>query len=88
MILSLIILLPKGRLFRSEDRCSELYTSSQSGKYDFVFFANEPYYIPVINQLNYITAYDNLNDIVYSERYSLSEQLIPMIQEVNYQYVA
>ena len=26
--------------------------------YDFVFFANEPYYIPVINQLNYITAYD------------------------------
>ena len=56
--------------------------------YDFVFFANEPYYIPVINQLNYITAYDNLNDIVYSERYSLSEQLIPMIQEVNYQYVA
>ena len=47
--------------------------------YDFVFFANEPYYI---------TAYDNLNDIVYSERYSLSEQLIPMIQEVNYQYVA
>ena len=43
--------------------------------YDFVFFANEPYYIPVINQL-------------YSERYSLSEQLIPMIQEVNYQYVA
>ena len=29
-----------------------------------------------------------LNDIVYSERYSLSEQLIPMIQEVNYQYVA
>ena len=56
--------------------------------YDFVFFANEPYYIPVINQLNYITAYDNLNDIVYSERYSLSEQLIPMIQEVNSQYVA
>jgi len=52
------------------------------------FFANEPYNIPVINQLNYITAYDNLNDIVYSERYSLSEQLIPMIQEVNYQYVA
>ena len=49
---------------------------------------HEPYYIPVINQLNYITAYDNLNDIVYSERYSLSEQLIPMIQEVNYQYVA
>ena len=38
--------------------------------------------------MNYITAYDNLNDIVYSERYSLSEQLIPMIQEVNYQYVA
>ena len=56
--------------------------------YDFVFLANEPYYILVINQLNYITAYDSLNDIAYSERYFSSEQVIPMIQEVNYQYVA
>ena len=47
--------------------------------YDFVFFANEPYYIPVINQLNYITAYDNLNDIVYSEDVYKRQELFLLI---------
>ena len=50
--------------------------------YDFVFLANEPPYVPVINQLNNITAYNDLNDIAYPERYFSSERIIPMIQEV------
>lgn len=52
------------------------------GNYDFVFLANEPANIPVINKLNAVSVYTDLNHIAYPARYFSSDQLIPMIQEI------
>lgn len=52
------------------------------GNYDFVFLANEPANIPVINKLNAVSVYTDLNQIAYPASYFSSDQLIPMIQEI------
>lgn len=53
-----------------------------AGNYDFVFLANEPPNIPIINQLDGIAKYEDLNDIAYPERYFASDLIIPMKQEI------
>ena len=50
--------------------------------YDFVFLANEPANTLIIDQLDGITKYEDLNDIAYPERYFSSDLIIPMIQEI------
>ena len=48
--------------------------------YDFVFLANEPANTLIIDQLDGITKYEDLNDIAYPERYFSSDLIIPMIK--------
>lgn len=52
------------------------------GTYDFVFLANEPANIPIINQLEGIANYSDLDNIAYPERFFASDRIIPMKQEV------
>ena len=52
------------------------------GTYDFVFLANEPANIPVLNQLKSISNYCDLDNIAYPERFFTSDQIIPMKQEI------
>ena len=52
------------------------------GDYNFVFLANEPPNTLIINELNGIDEYADLDGIAYPERYFSSEQLIPMMQEL------
>lgn len=78
---------------RTNGRCvsNQLYTAANGdiikhainpGDYDFVFLANEPPNTLIINELNGINEYDDLDGIAYPERYFSSEQLIPMMQEI------
>ncbi len=78
---------------QANGRCvsNKLYTAANGdiikhpinpGDYDFVFLANEPPNTLVINALNGISEYDDLDEIAYPERYFSSEQIIPMIQEI------
>lgn len=48
----------------------------------FVFLANEPANIPVLNQLKSISNYCDLDNIAYPERFFTSDQIIPMKQEI------
>ena len=50
--------------------------------YDFVFLANEPSNTIIIDQLDRIQIYDDLDNIAYPERYFASDLIIPMIQEI------
>jgi len=78
---------------QANGRCvsNKLYTAANGdiikhlinpGDYDFVFLANEPPNTLIINELNGISEYADLDDIAYPQRYFSSEQLIPMIQEI------
>lgn len=52
------------------------------GKYDFVFLANEPLQQSIVNSLNGISTYTDLNEIAYPGSFFSSERIIPMIQEI------
>nr|WP_196052830.1 hypothetical protein [Bacteroides clarus] len=52
------------------------------GGYDFVFLANEPLHQDIVNTLNGIEKYADLDRIAYPAEYFSSEQIIPMIQEL------
>lgn len=52
------------------------------GNYDFVFLANEPGGATLLNTLNGISTYDNLNNIAYPASAFTSSQNIPMMQEI------
>lgn len=56
--------------------------SIDAGDYDFVFLANEPPHEIIINKLNGITKYADLDEIAYPEYFFSSEQIIPMMQEI------
>ena len=56
--------------------------SIDAGDYNFVFLANESPHELIINKLNGITKYADLDEIAYHEYFFSSEQVIPMIQEI------